>query len=191
MEQMRGHTGHLSLTEIAFKVLEMIFDLFRGARDRHGDNFTRNDGLLAATANKTKMLIVIVLAEGFSVLRREKLSSQAFLANCANKVVRMIGFVECVDGRSFNGLFAVATRGTERLLPMLSAVSVAVDALANASVFELALAHLAQQMINMPQHIERLQVRAINMLLTSSANTSVLHDGKIYTDPKIVTSGCL
>lgn len=58
---------------------------------------------------------------------------------------------------------------------MLSAVSVAVYAFADAAIFELALAHLAQQMVYMPHHVEGLKMRAINKLLAGAADAVTLH----------------
>lgn len=130
------------------------------------------------------MVVVIVLAEGFSVLRGEELTGQLFLADSADEVVRMVRFVERIDSRALDGFLAMATGRAEGLLPVFYAIRVAVHALADVSVFELALAHLAQQVVHVPHHVEGLQVRAINGLLAGSASTVALHGGKIKTEPK-------
>jgi hypothetical protein len=132
------------LAEVASKVLQVVLDLFLGIGNRHGHHLARNDGLLTLTTYEAQMVVVILLAERISVLGRVKLSRESLLANRADKVVWMVGFVECVHGRTFYGLLTMSAGRTEGCLPMLRAVSVAVYSLADSTIFELALAHLAQ-----------------------------------------------
>jgi len=169
-------TSELLLAEVAFEVLEVVLDLLSGGGDCHGDNLACNDGLFTSAAHETKMMIVVVLAEGISVLGRVELASQLLLANRADEVIWMVRFVQCVDSRALNGFLTVTTGGAECLLPVFNAIRVSVHALANLAIFELALAYFAQKMIQMPGHIEGFQDRAINRLLASATSTTVLHD---------------
>lgn len=85
-----GRTGEGCLAKIAAKVLKVIFYFFCGIGDLHGNDFARDDGLLTATAHESKMVVIIVLAEGFSLLGREKLASQLCFTNVAYKVIWVV-----------------------------------------------------------------------------------------------------
>lgn len=168
----------MCLAKVALEVFHVIFDFLSGVGDLHGDNLASNDGLFTATAEETKVVVIIVLAEGISVFGREELAGQLLLANRAYKVVRMIRFVQGIDGGAFDRFLAVATGRAEGLFPVFDAISVSVHAFANLTIFELALAHFAEQVVQMPCHVKGLQHRAIDGLLASSTSTTVLHDAE-------------
>lgn len=153
--------SHFFLTISTQKMISMKSNFGPGSFSFCCHNLSSNDCLSTTTTNSAIFSKIMMLTEKVTFFGRVKFSIQWTLAFKTDEATfRMVGFVESVHGLSNNGFSTGPTSRTETGLPASRAVRKTINTFTDSGrIFaKIFLAHVAEQVIQMPHHLEGFQV---------------------------------